>query len=782
MHKAKRVTAVSNSSHHSLHYQPNLRLFRSNRALTHREEIMTDPTAGAATNGAKSNSESTNKRAAEAPSIQPAYQPTARDLILLELPTDIKVSPDGQHAAVVVRTTNWRENRYESICYLCTNSGQRYCPLNRSGSIQQVEWIDAQTVALLKCVKNGDAQVWLHEGNIGEGWQVTAHEGGVHWFAPFANGLLYRANRKENDADTKRTEMYGNFKQFEQEESRTALYYVDLSALRDYERRRRHATPAEADKLIRPLLELSSIVEEPCSIRSVVPCPTGQAIYLNCWRRDDLVYYNQSKNYLITLNPEQALATYLQREAEKCGKATADQTGTRGNRKENDADEDLTYLGELTQLQLPLCADVVAISPDGQSLLIDHQGRDDRIFTRSDLWILEKAAVLSATDVESSLQQMRNISAPLDRDLSNVQWTPHGIFAAYVDGVHIRLAHFTADGTITPLNLQNLFSTGAFDVTDGGQLGFIGVNASRYPDAYLATTIGQGTIEPPHQLTNYGAAITDWQLGTIETIRWQSKDGTEIEGVLRKPINFDPNKRYPLVFVVHGGPRGYADASLITHVDRSYYPSIQFANADVLVLYPNYRGSTGRGQAFTELNVNNLGVGDLWDLESAIDYLAGQGWIDETRIGCMGWSQGGYISAFAGLHSERFCAVSVGAGISDWYTYHISNDIPYFTTDYLSGSPFHNRDYYAPTAPMSNITNAKTPMLIQHGSDDRRVPLSNAMELYRGLQAMDVPVELYIYPGMGHPITRPRENHAVMNQNWEWFAKYLLGNGEKLHE
>ena len=141
----------------------------------------------------------------------------------------------------------------------------------------------------------------------------------------------------------------------------------------------------------------------------------------------------------------------------------------------------------------------------------------------------------------------------------------------------------------------------------------------------------------------------------------------------------------------------------------------------------------------------------------------------------MGWSQGGYISAFAGLHSERFRCVSVGAGISDWYTYHISNDIPYFTTDYLSGSPFHNRQHYAPTAPMSNIANAQTPMLIQHGAEDRRVPLSNAMELYRGLQAMKVPVELYVYPGMGHPITKPRENHAVMQQNWAWFAKYLLG-------
>jgi dipeptidyl aminopeptidase/acylaminoacyl peptidase len=169
-------------------------------------------------------------------------------------------------------------------------------------------------------------------------------------------------------------------------------------------------------------------------------------------------------------------------------------------------------------------------------------------------------------------------------------------------------------------------------------------------------------------------------------------------------------------------------------------------------------------------------------LESAIDELVAKGWVDPGRVGCMGWSQGGYISAFAGLHSQRFQAVSVGAGISDWYTYHISNDIPDFTVDYLSGSPFHNREIYEKTAPIRNLANAKTPMLIQHGSEDRRVPLSNALELYRGLKATGVPVTLYIYPGMAHPITKPRENHAVMCQNLAWFEHYLLGKELKMPE
>jgi len=176
----------------------------------------------------------------------------------------------------------------------------------------------------------------------------------------------------------------------------------------------------------------------------------------------------------------------------------------------------------------------------------------------------------------------------------------------------------------------------------------------------------------------------------------------------------------------------------------------------------------------------------MWDIESAIDYLDGLGFVDTTKVGIMGWSQGGYISAFAGIHTNKFKAVSVGAGVSDWYTYHISNDIPQFTTHYLSDSPFRNRELYQKTAPISNIKNAQTPMLIQHGEIDQRVPLSNAKELYRGLKEMNVPVELFIYHGMGHPVNKPKENLAIMHQNLNWFSHYLLGEKlnllDELHE
>jgi dipeptidyl aminopeptidase/acylaminoacyl peptidase len=706
------------------------------------------------------------------------YQPTLRDMLRLEVPFEVKVSPNGSRIAINVRTTNWKDNCYENVCHVHDLATGATHPINQVGSANQVEWVGDQTLALLKEGPGDDdkAQVWLYEGLTGEGWAVTDHKTGVEWFKPFADGLLFRARHPERDEKKPRADRYGKFTHFEQEESASALYYVGLAEMRRYRAQVKAATEDEAKELVPPVVELSRLLPESLSIQEVIPSPAGDAVYVNCWPRDDLVYYRQTRSYRLKLDAGATLAEQVKRDkAKKAEKKN--QSAPEGHSEEK---EDVSYLGEITRLNLPRPASVAAISPDGRRLLVAYQERDDKMYTRRDVWVADLEAVIQAPDAAACLAAMRNISVALDQEIMDGYWVESGIFVLYVDGACQRVARLGEDGQFTPLNLQGVFPTMSFHISAAGTIGFAGANAVAFPEAYLAEPDGDGLHWRLKRLTGYGQAVESWDLGTVETIRWTSRDGTEIEGVLRKPAGFDPAKKYPLVFVVHGGPTWFSAEYLLTGEDRGYYPAVQFVNKGVLVLKPNYRGSIGRGQAFTELNVNNLGVGDLWDLESAIDHLAGLGWVDAERVGCMGWSQGGYISAFAGLHSDRFKAASVGAGIADWYTYHISNDIPDFTVDYLSGSPFRDRELYVKTAPIINLANARTPMLIQHGAEDRRVPLSNATELYRGLKEMGVPVELFVFPGMGHPITKPRENHAVMHQNLAWFSHYLLGEDLKL--
>ena len=273
-------------------------------------------------------------------------------------------------------------------------------------------------------------------------------------------------------------------------------------------------------------------------------------------------------------------------------------------------------------------------------------------------------------------------------------------------------------------------------------------------------------------VTNNTAQLKGWKIPVNEIIRWKSKDGTEIEGVLIKPADYDPKKKYPLLVVIHGGPTGTdRPEPAPTYV----YPIIQWCEKGAVVLRVNYRGSAGYGEKFRALNVENLGVGDMWDVMSGVDYLAKQNIIDTSRMGCMGWSQGGYISAFLTTNTNRFKAISVGAGISNWVTYYVSTDITPFTRQYLKATPWDNMEIYRKTSPMTNILKASTPTLIQHGEFDRRVPIPNAYELYRGLQDRGIPSKLIVYKGFGHGITKPKERLAAVWHNWQWFNHYIWG-------
>src|SRR4029079_12974471 len=183
----------------------------------------------------------------------------------------------------------------------------------------------------------------------------------------------------------------------------------------------------------------------------------------------------------------------------------------------------------------------------------------------------------------------------------------------------------------------------------------------------------------------------------------------------------------------------------------------------------------GYGEKFRSLNVRNLGMGDYQDVISGVDALIAKGFINRDRVGAMGWSQGGYISAFIACYSDRFKAVSVGAGISDWTTYYANTDITPFTRQYLKATPWEDPEIYRKTSPISYLKNARTPTLIQHGELDKRVPIPNGYELRQALEDKGVPVKMIVYKGFGHGITKPRELRAVAEHNYEWFSKWIWG-------
>jgi dipeptidyl aminopeptidase/acylaminoacyl peptidase len=362
------------------------------------------------------------------------------------------------------------------------------------------------------------------------------------------------------------------------------------------------------------------------------------------------------------------------------------------------------------------------------------------------------------------------LTANFDEDPNLLRWSQDGIYfsAQQKTNSYLYLLDPKSE-TVKQIDLQDSELSDQFTFsTDFKHVAYRGTSANQYAEIF-------GTDLPataPVKLTHTAEQLAAFDIAKREVIRWKSSDGALIEGILYKPADFSASKKYPLLVVIHGGPTGI-DLPII-RPDR-YYPVERFLAKGAIVLRPNYRGSAGYGEKFRSLNVRNLGVGDYADVISGVDYLIGQGFVDKDRVGSMGWSEGGYISAFITTSSDRFKAVSVGAGISDWLTYYANTDITPFTPQYLHATPWEDAEVYRKTSPITYIAKAKTPTLIQHGGADRRVPIANAFELRQALEDHGVPVKMVIYDGFGHPIDKPKQQRAVMEENENWFAHYIWG-------
>ena len=364
------------------------------------------------------------------------------------------------------------------------------------------------------------------------------------------------------------------------------------------------------------------------------------------------------------------------------------------------------------------------------------------------------------------------IAKEIDEDKSVVEWNKAGLFISAFEKTKRKLFSIDLKTGLSKVISLPLDLPGAVSFSKNTDaIVLSGRNHTNLNEIYLWQF-----NQPLKQISNNNTQISDWNTPVNELVQWKSKDGVMIEGVLLKPKNYDSKKKYPLLVVIHGGPTGI---DLPDPVPGSVYPVIQWVEKGALVLRVNYRGSAGYGEKFRSLNVRNLGVGDMWDVVSGIEYLNKKGMIDTSRMGSMGWSQGGYISAFLTTNTNMFKAISVGAGISNWVTYYVNTDITPFTKQYLEATPWEDMNIYLKTSPMTNINKASTPTLIQHGEFDKRVPIPNAYELYRGLQDRGIASRLVVYKGFGHGINKPKERLAAIWHNWQWFNRYVFGESEE---
>jgi len=278
----------------------------------------------------------------------------------------------------------------------------------------------------------------------------------------------------------------------------------------------------------------------------------------------------------------------------------------------------------------------------------------------------------------------------------------------------------------------------------------------------------------PVQVTRFNSDLPTGKFGKTETIRWTSSDGTEIEGLLTYPANYTHGTKYPLIVVPHGGPSdNYVQAYT---GNGGVIPTATFSALGYAVLRPNIRGSTGYGPNFTWANYHDWGGGDYRDLMAGVDEVVARGIADPDRLGIIGHSYGGYMTAWTVTQTGRFKGAVAIAPITDIVSNRgtrIGLDMTplYFGTEY-----WNDWDYYSDRSPVRHIGNVSTPTLIITDKEDVQVPPGQGREFYTGLTKRGIPTQLVIYPRAGHFPTEPKQVRDLWLREIDWMNRYVKGN------
>lgn len=256
------------------------------------------------------------------------------------------------------------------------------------------------------------------------------------------------------------------------------------------------------------------------------------------------------------------------------------------------------------------------------------------------------------------------------------------------------------------------------------------------------------------------------EMTPTERISYQSFDGQRIDGLFTPPLHTPEGALPPLYVEVHGGPSG-------AYCDYWFAATHVFTGQGYAVFRPNYRGSWGQGAAFADAVMGDMGGKDLQDILSGIEYLVQQGKVDGKRVAIGGWSNGGFLSAWAVTQTNRFKAAMMGAGISDWLNQHAQSNIPDADILLLNADPLENNAAYLRSSPLTFASRVSTPTLILHGEDDPCVPVAQAYAFYRALRERNVPVECVIYPREGHGVVERDHSRDVILRMLRWFERYV---------
>ena len=400
-----------------------------------------------------------------------------------------------------------------------------------------------------------------------------------------------------------------------------------------------------------------------------------------------------------------------------------------------------------------------AFSPDGSRLAYRSSPGGNPFFSSPAIAV-----------AEASGDADRIVSSTIDRGLWGAHWMPDGqsLIVGGNDGARTSLWLQPLSGPARRVNMGDLNAVTAFgppdlDVSAEGAIALVASGPRQPPELFWIDEVGRA----PKQLTNFNKPIASLTHGASAEIRWETDDGFEANGILIYPPDFDPNKRYPLVLKIHGGPMA------ATTLRWDGFGQVLAARG-FLVFGPNYRGSDNLGNAFQAAIINDAGEGPGKDVMAGLAEIQAQGIVDETRIGVSGWSYGGYMTTWLiGNYPDVWRAAMAGAPVTDYLHQYTLSDMNMTFGWGFDAPPWgpEGQENWRRQAPMTYVHQATAPTLIMCNTGDLRTPITQSYTLFHALEHSDVPVQFIAYPIPGHFPGDPVHRHDVLRRWADWMEQ-----------
>ncbi len=389
-----------------------------------------------------------------------------------------------------------------------------------------------------------------------------------------------------------------------------------------------------------------------------------------------------------------------------------------------------------------------------------------RVATVTDLWFYD---LLRHSAQRIDLGWPRGLAAP-------VEPLADGFIALLADGVRYRPARYLRSRggfkrqDLTGVHAANL---DAWTLSaDGKTLVYEHSTATRSPQGFAARLDG-GKISVERRITTLNEEWADRPTGKSEVVRWKGAKGDTVEGILRYPLDWKPGERRPLVLAIHGGPN---ETDRDSWAEDWSAPEILFRDRGAFVLAANYHGSAGYGLEWVESIAGRYYELEIPDLEKGVDALIARGLVDPDRLGSLGWSNGGILTAELITRTRRYKAASIGAAdvewISDWGNVDFGAA---FDNYYFGGPPWERLDHYVQKSPFFRLDAVTTPTIAYTGTADRSVPPHQSWSLFRALQQIGkAPTRLVLFPDEPHTLLDPAHQRRKIEEDLAWFDRYLF--------